>query len=258
MQLAAGAARRDPGPAAQQGLALGAAGEGHDDPLAGRPRSSRCRGRPGSARGPRRRGRPARAGRARAAPTGCRPGSSSRARRRPSRPCRCCRGPSGGAAPPGDMSTSSIWSARRTTSSGTVSRWTMPVIDSTTSLSDSRCWMLTVEMTSMPASSSSSMSCQRFSWRDAGLALVCASSSTSADRGAAREDGVEVHLLELGAAVGHAAPGDAPRDRRSSPRCARGRGSRRDRRRRRCRGSSRRWPSSSMATVLPTPGAAPR
>ena len=42
--------------------------------------------------------------------------------------------------------------------------------------------MLTVEMTSIPASSSSSMSCQRFSWRDPG-ALVWASSSTSATAG---------------------------------------------------------------------------
>ena len=55
--------------------------------------------------------------------------------------------------------------------------------------------MLTVEMTSIPASSSSSMSCQRFSWRDPG-ALVCASSSTSATVGPAGEQRVEVHLLE--------------------------------------------------------------
>ena len=39
--------------------------------------------------------------------------------------------------------------------------------------------MLTVEMTSIPASSSSSTSCQRFSLREPGT-LVCASSSTSA------------------------------------------------------------------------------
>ena len=39
--------------------------------------------------------------------------------------------------------------------------------------------MLTAEITSMPASSSSSTSCQRFSWREPGT-LVCASSSTSA------------------------------------------------------------------------------
>ena len=39
------------------------------------------------------------------------------------------------------MSTSSIWWARRTTSSGTVSRCGTRVIFSTTSLRDSRCWM---------------------------------------------------------------------------------------------------------------------
>ena len=41
------------------------------------------------------------------------------------------------------MSTSSTWSAARTTASGTVSRCGTPVIFSTTSLSDSRCWTLT-------------------------------------------------------------------------------------------------------------------
>ena len=75
-----------------------------------------------------------------------------------------------------------ISSARRTTSSGIVSRCLTPVICSTTSLSDSRCWMLSVEMTLMPASSSSSTSCQRFSLREPGT-FVCASSSTSATCG---------------------------------------------------------------------------
>ena len=42
--------------------------------------------------------------------------------------------------------------------------------------------MLTVEITSIPASSSSSTSCQRFSLREPGT-LVCASSSTSATSG---------------------------------------------------------------------------
>ncbi len=44
------------------------------------------------------------------------------------------------------------------------------------------CWTLTVVMTSMPASSSSSTSCQRFSLREPG-AFVWASSSTSASCG---------------------------------------------------------------------------
>src|SRR6478735_3133645 len=51
----------------------------------------------------------------------------------------------------GAMSISWIWSAVRTTSSGTVSRCLTPVIRSTSSLIDSRCWMLTVVMTSIPA-----------------------------------------------------------------------------------------------------------
>ena len=63
--------------------------------------------------------------------------------------------------------------------------------------------MFTVEMTSMPASSSSSTSCQRFSLRDPGT-LVWASSSTSATLRAAGEDGVDVHLLEGRAAVARA------------------------------------------------------
>ena len=59
------------------------------------------------------------------------------------------------------MSTSSTVSAARTTSSGTVSRWRIPVIEATTLFSDSRCWMFTVVITSIPAASSDSTSCQR-------------------------------------------------------------------------------------------------
>jgi hypothetical protein len=80
------------------------------------------------------------------------------------------------------MSTSSTWSARRTTSSGTVSRCGTPVIWRTTSLTDSRCWMFTVETTSIPASRISSMSSQRLAWREPGT-FVCASSSISTDFG---------------------------------------------------------------------------
>ncbi len=50
------------------------------------------------------------------------------------------------------------------------------------SLSDSRCWMLTVEITLMPASSSSWTSCHRLWLRDPGT-LVWASSSTRAISG---------------------------------------------------------------------------
>ena len=73
-------------------------------------------------------------------------GSSARARRRSSPAGRCCRAPCAGAGPSGVMSTSSIWSAARTTASGIVSRWRTPVMRSTTSLSDSRCCTLTVVM----------------------------------------------------------------------------------------------------------------
>ena len=131
----------------------------------------------------RRPGRPARAARARAARSGCPPGSTTRARRRPARPGRRCRAPSDAAAPAGDMSTSWIWSAVRTTSSGTVSRCRTPVIRSTSSLSDSRCWMLTVVMTSMPARRISSTSAARLACRLPGT-LVWASSSTSTTAGA--------------------------------------------------------------------------
>ena len=98
------------------------------------------------------------------------------------------------------MSTSSIWSAERTTSSGTVSCWRMPVIDSTTSLSDSRCWMFTVVITSMPASSSSSTSCQRLALRRAGDVGV-GQLVDQGHLGSAGQDGVQVHLGERRPAV---------------------------------------------------------
>ena len=58
------------------------------------------------------------------------------------------------------------------------------------------CWMLTVDMTSMPAASMASTSCQRFALREPG-ALVWASSSTSASCGARREHGIQVELVEV-------------------------------------------------------------
>jgi hypothetical protein len=82
----------------------------------------------------------------------------------------------------GGRSTSSTSSARSKTASGIVSRTRTQVICATMSLSDSRCCTLSVVCTSMPASSSSSTSCQRFGWREPG-ALVCASSSTSSSPG---------------------------------------------------------------------------
>ena len=82
----------------------------------------------------------------------------------------------------GGRSMSSTSSACSKIRSGMVSRWRTPVIWATTSLRLSRCWMLTVVHTSMPASRISSMSCQRFGWRGGGsppARLACASSSTS-------------------------------------------------------------------------------
>ncbi len=136
----------------------------------------------------------------------------------------------------GVMSTSSTCSARRTTSSGTVSRCGTPVICSTTSLSDSRCWMLTVVRTVMPASSSSSMSCQRLALREPGT-LVWASSSTSTTSGARARTASRSISVKVDAAVGRASwRGTTSRLAEHGLGEAAGRGSRRSRRRRRCRG----------------------
>eukprot|EP01022_Parablepharisma_sp_SALTPOND_P006709 TRINITY_DN12717_c1_g1_i1.p1 TRINITY_DN12717_c1_g1~~TRINITY_DN12717_c1_g1_i1.p1 ORF type:complete len:1877 (-),score=641.20 TRINITY_DN12717_c1_g1_i1:7532-13162(-) len=77
----------------------------------------------------------------------------------------------------GGMSTSLTSSASSKTWSGTVSKTRMPVIWPTTSLRLSMCCTLRVVQTSMPARSSSSISCQRLAWREPGT-LECASSST--------------------------------------------------------------------------------
>ena len=116
--------------------------------------------------------------------------------------------------------------------------------------------MFSVEMTLMPASSSSSTSCQRFSLREPGT-LVCASSSTSATSGrrastastsissklvprysiaAARHDLEVADLLRRA----RAAVGLDEADHHVGS------------------ASLRRRPSFSIANVLPTPGAAPR
>ena len=82
-----------------------------------------------------------------------------------------------------DESMSSIWSARRTTQSGTRSRTLTPVIRSTASANDSMCWTLTVVMTAMPASRISRTSSQRLAWRPEPGTLVWASSSMRATSG---------------------------------------------------------------------------
>ena len=134
----------------------------------------------------------------------------------------------------GLMSTSSTWSAAPHHRVGhrLALRHAGDALD--TSFSDSRCWMLTVEITSMPAASSSSTSCQRLALRDPGT-LVWASSSTSDHGRAAGQHGVDVHLLERGAAVARPPGAGRPRGPGAGPRSSAGRGSRRSRRRRRCR-----------------------
>ena len=82
----------------------------------------------------------------------------------------------------GGRSISSMLSAERSTLSGTVSRCSLFVMDRTTSFSDSICCTLMVVMTSMPASSRSTTSCQRFSCVHPGM-FVWASSSTRATCG---------------------------------------------------------------------------
>ena len=125
-QVAAVDTGHDPGGPADERLAFGAAGESDDDPFACRPGGSdpcwpilgqsfiHAVGEPNR--------------RSRAARRGCRAGISWRGRRRLLRridvsgDSRCRRSS-------GAMSTSSIWSARRTMSSGTVSRRRLPVMD---------------------------------------------------------------------------------------------------------------------------------
>ena len=69
-------------------------------------------------------------------------------------------------------------SAIASTLSGTRSRISMPVISSTTSFSPSICWMLTAEMTLIPASRICITSCHRLGLPLPSI-LVCASSSTT-------------------------------------------------------------------------------
>ena len=120
---------------------------------------------------------------------------------------RCCRAASAGGAASGEESTSSIWSALRTTQSGTRSWTWAPVICSTASAMLSRCWMLTVVITSMPASRISRTSSQRLRVARSGHVGV----GQLVDQGHLRmagEHGVEVHLLEAGAPIVDDPPGD--------------------------------------------------
>ena len=100
----------------------------------------------------------------------------------------------------GLMSTSSTSSAAARTSSGIRSLTGAPVIVATASATESRCWMLQVLTTSIPASSMTLTSSQRLVRADPG-ALVWASSSTRATAGCRARIGVGVHLLDDDAAV---------------------------------------------------------
>ena len=108
----------------------------------------------------------------------------------------------------------------------------------------------------MPASSSSSTSCQRLAWREPG-ALVWASSSTSRRPGLPGQRGVEIELLRVGAVVLDRLPGvdlqplDQPRGLRAAVGL--------DEADESTSSPSGAWrAASSMAKVLPTPGAAPK
>ena len=101
----------------------------------------------------------------------------------------------------------------------------MPVMPPTTSFRLSRCCTLIVEQTSMPASSSSSTSCQRLGWREPG-ALVCASSSTRISAGLRCERRVEIELLERAVAVARLPCAAGAPGPRAGPRSRCGRASR--------------------------------
>ena len=99
-----------------------------------------------------------------------------------------------------DESMSSTWSALRTTQSGTRSRTSTPVIDSTVSARLSMCWMLTVLTTAMPAPSSVDVLPPLFVGPRAGNVRV----RQLVDQhqfGPSLQHGRHVHLLELGAPV---------------------------------------------------------
>ena len=223
-QVGALGAGGDAGGPADQGVALGAAGQRDDDPLPRLPGAGDAVvgavavellvdpvGQP-------QQGQLAQRGQV------ADPEVVGRARRRPSPAGRCCRAPSGGAAP--RASCRPARSGRR----GAPPRRARspaartPVICSTTSLSDSRCWMLTVEITSIPASSSSSTSCQRLAFREPGHVGVGQLVDQRHLR-VAGEHRVHVHLGEGRRPGRSPSCGARPPARPAAPRCAAGRGS---------------------------------
>ena len=133
----------------------------------------------------------------------------------------------------------------------------MPVICATTSLRLSRCCTLTVEITVMPASSSSSTSCQRLAFLLPGV-LVWASSSTSTTSGWRASTASTSSSAKRRAAVVDVARRDDLDALEQLGGLACGRGSRRRRRRRRCRaragGAPRRASRRSCRRPAPRPG----
>ena len=117
--------------------------------------------------------------------------------------------------------------------------------------------MLTVEITSMPAASSSSMSCQRFSLRQPGHVGV-RELVDERDLGRAGEHRVDVHLLERWPAVLDLLARDDLEVADLLARCAVAPWVSTKPTTTSVPRSWRRRPSLSIAKVLPTPGAAPR
>ena len=227
------ASRRHPGRAPDQPLVVGPPGDPDQDPLARLPwpldasilhvvleRLVDAVGHPQQGELPQR-------------ARGCLPGSSCRGRRRSSRADRCCRGPCAGAARTASCRRARAGRRRGRPRRGSSRAAATPVMRSTTSFNDSRCWMLTVEMTSIPASSSSSTSCQRFSCGSRGRS--CARARPPADLGCAGDDRVDVHLLERRTPVVDPRRGTISRSP-IAPRSSASVASRRTRSRRRCRG----------------------
>ena len=105
---------------------------------------------------------------------------------------------------------SSIWSARRSTSSGIVSCCGTPVICRTTSLSDSMCCTLTVESTSIPASRRTLDILPALRVRRARRVGV-GEFIDERDIRMSGQNGVQVQFVERDAPVGHRRDAAAPR-----------------------------------------------
>jgi hypothetical protein len=136
----------------------------------------------------------------------------------------------------GLMSASSIWSAARTKASGTDSAGSTPVIRSTTSCIDSSSATSRVATTSMPASRIGAISLQRRPRARSSTRATCGRRAITA----AAENSASTGRPASSAAVCGRSWVSTAATSTSAWRAA------------------RRRPSSSMAYVVPAPGAAPR